>query len=345
MADSPSQTFAQRAIWPFARVLLAVGAASFALRASFSPAQTGHAALLLGIPIWAGAVAGCALALKFLSIGEELIRTLAAMWRPLALVLAGAFLLFFNDQGRELGVSLMIDNDGRLRFVLLFLALIYWGLNNWHTARLGIHGAVNNGDLGVVPTHTLPENPNRRVVCGYGRWLFWPPRLLGVCAHLFAAINLSLAAWHQPDFAHERLLAWTAPLAIVVFTGLVYVFDRYALSERTPGERSALARYGSLAGAASLLLAISVLAFKFHPQLTRLGALSVGDVHHQPVGLRIPDRRLRPAPACAARMRCVGAGPQGRRPQGGALPATLDGWPFHSRLRCLPARVVLGAVG
>ena len=265
MADSPSQTFAQRAIWPFARVLLAVGAASFALRASFSPAQTGHAALLLGIPIWAGAVAGCALALKFLSIGEELIRTLAAMWRPLALVLAGAFLLFFNDQGRELGVSLMIDNDGRLRFVLLFLALIYWGLNNWHTARLGIHGAVNNGDLGVVPTHTLPENPNRRVVCGYGRWLFWPPRLLGVCAHLFAAINLSLAAWHQPDFAHERLLAWTAPLAIVVFTGLVYVFDRYALSERTPGERSALARYGSLAGAASLLLAISVLAFKFHP--------------------------------------------------------------------------------
>jgi hypothetical protein len=38
------------------------------------------------------------------------------MWRPLAPLLTGAFLLFFNDQGRELGVSLMIDDDGTFRF-------------------------------------------------------------------------------------------------------------------------------------------------------------------------------------------------------------------------------------
>jgi hypothetical protein len=190
------------------------------------------------------------------------------MWRPLALVLAGAFLLFFNDQGRELGVSLMIDDNGKLGFVFLFLALIYWGLNNWHSARLGIYAALENGDLGVVPAHPTSDKPNRRVVDGNARWLFWPPRLLGVCAHLFAAINLSLAAWRQPHFAHAHLLAWTAPFAIVVFTALVYVFDLCALSERTPGARSFLARFASfLARFASIpfavffLLVIAIFAY------------------------------------------------------------------------------------
>ena len=113
----------------------------------------------------------------------------------------------------------MIDDDGKLRFFVflfcLFFALIYWGLNNWHTARLGIHAALENGDLGVVPAHPTPDKPNRRVVDGNERWLFWPPRLLGVCAHLFAAINLSLAAENQPPFASSGLwlVAWTAPLA------------------------------------------------------------------------------------------------------------------------------------
>ena len=74
------------------------------------------------------------------------------MWRPLALVLVGAFLLFFNDQGRELGVSLIIDDEGELRFVFLFFALIYWGLNNWHSARLGIYAALENGNLGGGPS-------------------------------------------------------------------------------------------------------------------------------------------------------------------------------------------------
>jgi hypothetical protein len=158
----------------------------------------------------------------------------------------------------ELGVSLMIDDDGKLRFVFLFLALIYWGLNNWRSARLGIYAALENGDLGVVPAHPTPDKPNRRVVDGKDRWLFWPPRLLGVCAHLFAAINLSLAAWRQPDFA---LLAWTAPFGIIVFTALVYVFDRYALSERTPGARSILAGFASIAFAVFFLLAIAVFAY------------------------------------------------------------------------------------
>jgi heme exporter protein D len=246
-------------VWVIARVLLIVGLVCWGLRVLLSPGETSWTAFVLGIFIWAGAAAICALALKALSRANDFWQALAAMWRPLALVLAGAFLLFLNDQGRELGVSLMIDGDGKLRFVFLFSALIYWGLNNWHSARLGIYAALENGDLGVVPAHPTPNKPNRRVVDGKDRWLVWPPRLLGVCAHLFAAINLSLAAWRQPDFA---LLAWTAPFGIVVFTVLVYVFDRYALSERTPGARSVLAGFASIAFAVFFLLAIAVFAYQ-----------------------------------------------------------------------------------
>ena len=218
-------------------------------------------ALVIGIFIWAGVAAACALALMALSRANEFWQALAAMWRPLALVLAGAYLLFFNDQGRELGVSLMIDDHGRRGFVLLSFALIYWALNNWHSARLGIYAALENGGLGVVPAHPTPDKPNRRVVAGNERWLFWLPRLLGVCAHLFAAINLSLAAWRQPDFAPDGLVAWSAPFAIGVFTALVYLFDRHALSQRTPNARSFLARFASIGFAVFFLLAIAVLAY------------------------------------------------------------------------------------
>ena len=90
--------------------------------------------MFLGVFIWAGVAALCALVLKGVFEQQEFLEALAAMLRPLVLVLVAGFLLFFNDQGRELGVSLVIDDDGWLRLVFLFLALIYWGLNNWHTA-------------------------------------------------------------------------------------------------------------------------------------------------------------------------------------------------------------------
>jgi hypothetical protein len=261
MQASPSQTFPEAVLWPIARVLVIFGLVCWGLIAFLSPAESSWPPLLLGIFFWAGAVAFCALALNALSKANDFWQALAAMWRPLAVVLAGAFLLFFNDQGRELGVSLMIGDDGKLGFVFLFLALIYWGLNSWHSARLGIYAALQNGNLGVVPAHPTLDKPKRRVVEGNERWLFWPPRLLGVCAHFFAAINLSLAAWRQPDFAPAGLLAWTAPLAIVVFTAMVYVFDRCALSERTPGARSLLARFAPITFAVFFLLAIAILAY------------------------------------------------------------------------------------
>jgi hypothetical protein len=198
MADSSSRGFSQPVIWSLAVAVLITGLVCLGLRAFLSPVETSGTALILGLFVWAGAAALCALGLKVLSHGHDFWVALAAMWRPLALVVVGAFLLFFNDQGRELGASLMIDGEGWFHliflFIALFLALLYWSLNSWLSARLGVRAALDNGVLGVVPTYPLPEKPNARVVSGDERWLFWLPRLLGVCAHFFAAVNLAFAA-------------------------------------------------------------------------------------------------------------------------------------------------------
>src|SRR5262249_42950705 len=189
------------------------------------------------------AAAFCALLLKLLSNAPDLLRALAAMWRPIVLVLAAAYLLFSNPQGRELGVSLMAENS-RWRFFFLFLALIYWATNNWHTARLGLRAAV-----------PVPH--------GDEKWLFWPPRLLGVCAHLLAAINLSLAAANPLEFATSRPwpLALRAPLAIILATVLVWTLDRLLLSKRTSFQRTTLTWIGAAVVAFALLGGIATVAF------------------------------------------------------------------------------------
>ena len=148
---------------------------------------------------------------------------------------------------------------------MLFLALLYWSLNSWHSARLGVRAALDKGSIGVTPTHPLRERPGAHVVGADEQWVFWLPRMLGVCAHFFAAGNLAFAAWNQRDFVEQptliRLLAWTAPFAVGAFTVLVYIFDRYWLSERTQGERSALFSFASLVVAAALLFGMTILSF------------------------------------------------------------------------------------
>lgn len=234
-----------RVMWSLLILGLAAGVLYWLLLEPDAASWTGR---ILGIGIWAGAFALCALLLKLVSYAPDLLWTLAAMWRPLVLVLAAAYLLFSNDQGRELGLSLMAENSG-WRLFFLFLALIYWATNNWHTARLGLRAAVQRGDIPV------PQ--------GNEKWLFWAPRLLGVCAHLFAAINLSLAAANQPKFAASGLwlLAWTAPLAIVLATALAWTLDRLLLSERTSLERTTLTKIGAVIVAIALLGGIAIIAF------------------------------------------------------------------------------------
>ena len=151
--------------WYVMGVLLVLGLAAGVFYWLFwKPDAASWGGRILGIIIWAGAFALCALLLRVISYAPDLLRELAAMWRPLVLVLAAAYLLLANDQGRELGVSLMAENSG-WRLFFLFLALIYWATNNWHTARLGLRAAAEHRG---VPT---PQ--------GNEKWLFWPPRFLG----------------------------------------------------------------------------------------------------------------------------------------------------------------------
>jgi hypothetical protein len=211
--------------WRTLGVVAVVGLSCWIAKALFPPSPFTQ---LLGFGAWAGAAAMCAIVLKALSHADDFFKALAVMWRPVVLIVAAGYLLFFNDQGQELGVSLM----GQSYFwplVFLFVALIYWAANTWHTARLGIHAALDDGVLGVPPSQPWPGNPARRVLIGDERWLYWLPRLLGVSAHLFAAINLSLAAWRVPIAAWGdgalRWLAWSAPFAILLATAFVWAED------------------------------------------------------------------------------------------------------------------------
>ncbi len=225
MASLPTHRVPGRCFWRLTRVTLAIGVVAVVLSWVLKPEAPSWTAWALGIGVWVGALSLCALVLRLVSNATDLLRAVAAMWRPVVLVLAAAYLLFSNDQGRELGVGLMAEKNGwRLSF--LFLALIYWATNNWHTARLGLRAAVKRGDI-AAPS-------------GDDKWLFWPPRILGVCAHLFAAVNLSLAAESQPSLASSGswLVAWTSPVVIVTATVLAWAFDRLLVSQRTPREKT-----------------------------------------------------------------------------------------------------------
>ena len=253
------QRQAEPLFWGLMRILLALGVACWVLNALLYhpdtktwigglPNATTWGGWFLGIGVWAGLVAFCALLLQLVSGAPNLLQALAAMWRPIVLTAAAAYLLFSNDQGRELGNSLIAE-ERNWPFFLLFLALIFWAANNWHTARLGL--------LGAVKRHAIP------VPDGDETWLFWPPRLLGVCAHLFAAINFSLAAANQPEFASAGrwLVAWTAPFAVLFATGLAWILDRLLMSKRKSLDRTTLTYVAVAAVATVLLGGIASVAF------------------------------------------------------------------------------------
>ena len=271
MTDAPLQGRTSKAfriaVWVIPIVLMLAGLIAWIAKNNLSESdQHSTNELTLVFVAWLGAVSLCALLLLFASRAQDFLQALGAMALPLGVVLVSAYVLFFNDQGRELGVSLMIgDRVGLWRLGILFLALIYWGFNNWHSGRLGIRAALERGELGVLPRHPLPHEPRRHVVKGDERWLFWLPRLLGVFAHLFAAINLSLAAWRQPaPFGWSAwvwtLVVWNAPFVILLFTGLAYEFDRSAISKRRGDAETSLRNYAAPAAGGLIFIAMASLA-------------------------------------------------------------------------------------
>src|SRR4051794_2692933 len=85
--------------WQVMGLLLAIGIAALAISTFLSKdVPQSWISLVLGVLVWAGAFALCALLLRVISQGPELLQALAAMWRPIALVLAAAYLLFAFPQ-------------------------------------------------------------------------------------------------------------------------------------------------------------------------------------------------------------------------------------------------------
>ena len=147
---------------------------------------------------------------------------LKAMWLPTGVIAVAVYLLFFNDQGRELGIGLMDPNKKGL---YLGVTLVYWAFNNWLSARIGL-------------AKNFPEPGNDQFL------LFWGPRIVGVCAHLLAACSLAVAAWKQPDLQgiQGRWLVVAAPVAIVLATVFAWLLDKGYVSERYLEEERPLAR-------------------------------------------------------------------------------------------------------
>lgn len=152
----------------------------------------------------------------------QLGRILTAMWLSIAVMAVATYLLFVNDQGRELGVGLM---DPNAKGPFLGLVLIYWALNNWLSARIGLSRA-------------FPQ-PDREQLL-----LFWGPRLIGVLAHLLAAFSLSAAALSQHDLQGKLalILVFAAPLAILLAIVFAWFLDKAYLSERSTDVERPLAR-------------------------------------------------------------------------------------------------------
>ncbi|MGJ5178784.1 hypothetical protein ACQR16_27840 [Bradyrhizobium oligotrophicum] len=162
-----------------------------------------------------------AICLLLLKLGpwfrSEFARAMRAMWMPLAVTIGAAALLFYQGQGRDLGVGLL--GERYFQIFMLCPILIYWALNNWHSARLGL-----NYEFGELT--------------GEEFWVFWPPRVLGVCAHMAAALSLALAAWsivtgpgtNMPSLVN--CLVFAAPIIIALVTWAMWTVDVAYLSKR-----------------------------------------------------------------------------------------------------------------
>jgi len=168
-------------------------------------------------------------------------RITAAMALPIGVMGVAAYLLFFNDQGRELGLGLMDKNF--FQFAVLFFVLIYWAVSAWLSARIRLNR-----------TFTVPQH--------HQIFLFWGPRLVGVLAHFLAACSLSFAALKDTkltDTSANVLLAFAAPGAIALAVLFVWFLEHALLSHRGDIDQRTRARQKMLRVAAAELMLLIVL--------------------------------------------------------------------------------------
>ncbi|KGT77150.1 hypothetical protein MA20_21290 [Bradyrhizobium japonicum] len=155
-------------------------------------------------------------------------RVTAAMALPLCVMVVATYLLFFNDQGRELSLGLIDYSIGE--FALLFLVLIYWAGNAWLSARVGLNRA-------------FPEPQHHQIL------LFWGPRFVGVIAHYLAACSLSFAALKEttpPDLVSNVVVVLAAPCAVLLAILLVWFLEHGLLPHRGSAEQRTRAFFHAL---------------------------------------------------------------------------------------------------
>ena len=135
MTTEPARS---RTAWVYIPLILGFGG----LWAWLKPSDVDWSHYTIGLGLWAVVALGLGVGLlALLWKAHDFLNALGDMWRPIfVLLLAGAVLLV-DDQGRDLGVSLLSEN--RLGPILfLFIALLYWAANTWHSAQLGLGARV-----------------------------------------------------------------------------------------------------------------------------------------------------------------------------------------------------------
>jgi hypothetical protein len=97
---------------------------------------------------WLAFVGICILAFKLAAYFRELGKVVLAMWPPITVTVVAGVLLFYEGQGRDLGVGLL--GEGHLKLFLLFWIFVYWAVNNGHSARLGLNRAFQDQQVGSI---------------------------------------------------------------------------------------------------------------------------------------------------------------------------------------------------
>lgn len=177
---------------------------------------------------WIASIIMAAFAGFYLYLVLEFLTVIGWMWVPAAVTAIACCLLFLSDQGLDLGVALLgAWKENSVKYFLLAPVLFYWAFASWHAGRRSL-------DRRFPTFPALSPNQMR-----FLPWLRWPPRLLGICAHLFAAINLCLAVSGYLKARGEFLRAdWTrfltvwVPLelitwgpVIIIVIGVIYLWS------------------------------------------------------------------------------------------------------------------------
>lgn len=161
---------------------------------------------------------GFAAALLLIAIAAISYRTHRWLLRSIApaagVLILGSVVLFVTDQGRDLGSALLAAGFSQ-RFWFL-VALLYWALATWHSARFPLDRAhVQWLSLQTATGATVPGDRRRS----------YTPRILGGVVFVFALAHVA-GAWRGGGDSRDALILAVMVLAVAAVYGLFVVYRR-----------------------------------------------------------------------------------------------------------------------